>query len=528
MNKQTTRFSLLAIVLLAYGWRVHDLTRQSLWRDEVDAIYFALRPLRETLAMFTAVAQNGALFFVSLRPWLRLAGSSEFALRYISVMAGVVSILLLWRVAQILLRPREESGAWHSDVAALVAALLFAFNPYQLWYSQEGKMYTVTTALALLSSWLWLMGIWRRSVSQNWRNWLSYFVVTSLAMYTHLLMVLLIPLHFLWFWIAWPQSKRRWRGYFGALAGLTLPYIPFAWWHWAMLTSDRHMTSFNFTPLEQMLETLLLNHARGFMPPDKLIWLSPIFFLGLAGLLMGITELGGAQDAPLYQRLPLWHLSSWRRFLLLVSWLITPIVFIYLISLRQPVFVDRYIIWISPAAIMVLVLGLMVVWRNALFLSKPLTGLLLLYLLGFWLYAGWQQKKADIKYDIRSAVTYVMQHRASDELLILQIPHMEYSYRYYSSDRGSDPFADSDLRLGRWAGGMWTNNDVSDEQARIDVDRHMRALVADAESVWVLSSEVEMWDRRHLMDEWLNAHGVLTDRAEFHGSQVRRYAMKRL
>ncbi|MEZ4710044.1 MAG: glycosyltransferase family 39 protein [Caldilineaceae bacterium] len=528
MKNVSSRLSLIAIALLAYGWRLHDLTRQSLWRDEVDAIYFALRPLHETLAMFTAVAQNGALYFISLRPWLQVAGSSEFALRYISVMGGVISTLLLWRVARVLLRPSNEQNGWSANTAALIAALLFACNPYQLWYSQEGKMYTLTTALALLSSWFWLMGIWRRNVRHNWRNWLGYFGVTSLAMYTHLLMVLLIPLHFLWFWIAWPQSKRRWRGYFGALAGLTLPYVPFAWWHWAMLTSGRHMTGFNFTPLEQMVQTLLLNHTRGFMPPGKLIWLSPIFFLGLAGLLMGMTELGGSQRATLYRGLPLWRLSNWRRFLLIITWFLMPILFIYAISLRQPIFVDRYIIWIAPAAIMLLVLGLMVVWRNALFLSKPLTALLLLYVVGFWLYAGWEQKNTEIKYDIRSAVTYIATRRAPDELLILQIPHMEYSYRYYSGDKGSAPFADSDARLGHWAGGLWTNNGSSDEQARLDVDSQMRTLVAGSSSLWVLSSEVQMWDRRQLMDEWLNAHGVLTDKADFHGAQVRHYELTRL
>ncbi|MCB9151393.1 MAG: glycosyltransferase family 39 protein [Caldilineaceae bacterium] len=528
MKKLFSRLSLLTITLFAYGWRLHDLTRQSLWRDEVDAIYFALRPLHETLSMFTASAQNGALYFVSLRPWLQMAGSSEFSLRYISVMGGVLSTLLLWRVARVLLRPSDEPGAWSADTAALTAALLFACNPYQLWYSQEGKMYTLTTMLALLSTWFWLMGIWRRNIGRNWRNWLGYFVVTSLAMYTHLLMVLLIPLHFLWFWIAWPQSRRRWRGYFGALAGLTLPYVPFAWWHWAMLTSDQSMSSFTFTPLAQMARTLLLNHTRGFMPPGKLIWLSPIFFLGLAGLLMGVTELGGSQRATLYRGLPLWRLSNWRRFLLIVSWLILPIFFIYLISLRQPIFVDRYIIWVAPAAIMLLVLGLMVVWRNALFLSKPLTGLLLIYVLGFWLYAGWQQKNTEIKYDIRSAVAYVTAHRAPDELLILQIPHLEYSYRYYSSDQGAAPFEGSDARLGHWAQGLWTNNGAADAQARIEVDQQMRALVAGSTSLWVLTSEVEMWDRRHLMDEWLNEHAVLTDKAEFHGAQVRHYEVTRL
>ncbi|MEZ4614244.1 MAG: hypothetical protein R2867_01840 [Caldilineaceae bacterium] len=57
------RLCLLLLILAAYGWRTHGLTTQSLWRDEVDAVYFALRDLPETLSMFVAMAQNGPLYF---------------------------------------------------------------------------------------------------------------------------------------------------------------------------------------------------------------------------------------------------------------------------------------------------------------------------------------------------------------------------------------------------------------------------------------------------------------------------------
>ena len=43
------RWLLLMLVLVAYALRVIGLDRQSLWRDEVDAIYFAVRELPTTL-----------------------------------------------------------------------------------------------------------------------------------------------------------------------------------------------------------------------------------------------------------------------------------------------------------------------------------------------------------------------------------------------------------------------------------------------------------------------------------------------
>ena len=79
--------------------------------------------------------------------------------------------------------------------------------------------------------------------------------------------------------------------------------------------------------------------------------------------------------------------------------------------------------------------------------------------------------------------------------------------------------------MGRWAGGPWTNNGWPDDLAQTDVDRQMRALTQGVSRVWVLRSEVEMWDSRHLMDQWLDAHGTLVDSASFHGVQMRLYEL---
>ena len=40
--------------------------------------------------MFVRAGQNGPLYFLTLRPWFSLMGTSEFALRYPSAMAGVL------------------------------------------------------------------------------------------------------------------------------------------------------------------------------------------------------------------------------------------------------------------------------------------------------------------------------------------------------------------------------------------------------------------------------------------------------
>ena len=198
---------------------------------------------------------------------------------------------------------------------------------------------------------------------------------------------------------------------------------------------------------------------------------------------------------------------------------------IYLISLRQPVFTERYVIWIGPAALLLVALGLQVIAANSGRIGPLLAGVLLVYTLGVWGYANWQQKTLTIKYDLRSAVQYVQAHRDPNDLLILQIPHQEWSFRYYSDDFAPNPFDGSDARLGRWVGGPYTNYGEPDVQARAGVDAQMQAATAGSTTVWVMLSEAEMWDARRLMDEWLNAHGRVVEQVDFPGVGVRRYVL---
>jgi len=502
------RLAVLALTIGSFLLRVPGLGAQSLWRDEVDAIWFALRPLEQTLSMFTEMAQNGALFFLGLRPWLQMMGTSEFVLRLPSAMAGVAAVPMLWLLA------RRLVG---EGIVPLLAAALLAINPYAVWYGQEGKMYTIITFLALVASWCWIHG----AETRKWRWWFAYAAILSLAMYTHLLAILIIPLHLLWFFIAFPTARRSWKGYLTALALLTLPYLPLLAWQWRMLLADRPVTGFQFTPLPEMLRTILLNQARGFMPGDPLLWLAPIWFVGAIGLLLGFTEMGVRRVTR--QSTPI---SPTRRFLMLATWAIVPILSIWAISMRQAVFTDRYVIWTLPAVMILVALGLQVLRANLGEWGAPLAAAGLVYILLFWLVVDWQQRTNVIKYDLRAAVQQVAAERDPDSLLILQIPHLEYAYRYYSSDMGTQPFAGSTERLGNWVGGVWTNGEADDGAAQHLADQQMRALTRHAGEVWVILSEAEMWDRRRLMDQWLAENGELTLSNDYHGVRVRRYDMR--
>ena len=72
-----------------------------------------------------------------------------------------------------------------------------------------------------------------------------------------------------------------------------------------------------------------------------------------------------------------------------------------------------------------------------------------------------------------------------------------------------------------WAEGLYTNGGMAPKE----VDRLMAAQVAGHRAVWLVASEVELWDERGLVEAWLAEPGELTDRRDLTRVSVHRYAV---
>ena len=84
------------------------------------------------------------LYYVLLGMWIGALGPSDFALRLFSVCWAVLTVPLLWLLA------RRLGGTR----AAVASVLLYAFAPTGLYYSGEGRMYSLLWCLA--TSFVWL------------------------------------------------------------------------------------------------------------------------------------------------------------------------------------------------------------------------------------------------------------------------------------------------------------------------------------------------------------------------------------
>jgi mannosyltransferase len=492
-------WALVAVIGLAFALQVIGLDRQSLWRDEVDAIRFAQFPLPDLLRTFVTPGQNGPLYFLLLRPWLALAGHSEFALRFLSLFFGVLVVPLTYQLARELfafLRHTERESA------SLLAAILAATCPYLVWYGQEGKMYSLVVALALISISCYLAAL----KHGRWYHWLAYVATTTAAFYVHLIAALLIPVQLLIFALGSWNRRARWKPWLLSLAALTLPYLPLLAWQLPALL-QRVDTGYRVFPLNEMLLSLLADYSLG-VAPSVTVW-AVAFFAALlaAGLLLLV-------QAP---RTGLRRTAQ----CVLLCWLFVPPLAFFLVTLRRPIFTTRYLIFVLPAYLLLLAAGLVAVSRRA----RPVAALSLAALLALNGWGLWNQAHTPLKADFRTATYHIVERLAPQDLVLFQIPYGRHSFDYYVErwsglHRGELP---SPLAGGsyRWAEGLYTNTGMPPDEAAAQ----MANLTAGSQVVWLVATETSMWDARGLVQGWLDEHATLTDQAEFTRVTVYRYLL---
>jgi 4-amino-4-deoxy-L-arabinose transferase-like glycosyltransferase len=452
-------------VMLAFGLRVVTLDAQSLWRDEVDVLRFAYWPLPEMWHNLVGAQHNGPLYYVIMRGWLTVAGHSQFALRFVSLCAGVLSIPLAWQVARLLTGRR----------AAGLAALLVAVSPYMVWYAQDAKMYALVGALTLLAT----FSLWQALITGRWRWWIGFVVAASLALYIHMLSALMIPVYGLALPLSWRRCGRRWLGWALAVGLLTLPYLPLAVWQWPLIR-DTYQTGHPFYTFEQLAAALVSLYAWGVASVGHWLALAAWVFLVLAGVSSTPRpDEGSAAASRAY----------------LVLWLLLPAGLIYLVSLRAAVFEPRYLMFAAPAFYVLAARGITGLMR----LARPVSGPALAVILAFNVAGLGAQVATPIKSDFRSAAGYVLAHRPNAAPIMFQLPYSRYTFEYYF---GTDYVA---------LEGPWTN----DNKSEADVARLMQTTLGDAPEVWLVASEGWLWDERNLTRDWLDSHARLIESASF-------------
>lgn len=207
---------LFYILLLGILLRLINLN-QSLWLDEATSVLVASRlSFSDIINQFSPGDFHPPAYYLILKIWLTLFGSSEIMARSLSVLFGTVTIYLVYSLSERLFGKKT----------ALVSALLIATSPLHIYYSQEARMYVLETLIVVKILQLIVKVV---TGEDNSLNWVSLFAFSSLLLYTDYLPASIFVAVFLFLLLnrgALRQKIVLWVSLSAAIAISYLPWLP--------------------------------------------------------------------------------------------------------------------------------------------------------------------------------------------------------------------------------------------------------------------------------------------------------------
>ena len=361
------------------------LGRPSFWMDE------SLTALEIQWSYARALDGYYWLYYSIEKPWAALAGSSEAALRFPSVLGTMVACALLVVLGHKLFDRR----------VALVAGVLLASNPFIVKWSQQARGYTLLLAVSLVAILLLL-----RALERGTRGaWALYGLAFSAVIVWHPPAgVVLAPTHLLL------VSQRRDRVLpHGLAAAVVIVALGVPWAAQIAMRSTG--------------EGIVMNWLK--FPTPEVTARALLDVSGAAGLVL-LLALGG-----------LWLLhraGDTDRAFWLATWAFTPFVVALLISIARPIFLDRYLIVASPAFALLAAVALVGAGRRARVLLATALVAAIGVGLGQWYSTDEGNWRGE---DWRSAVGTVLDRRADADAIVV-VPWAAHAAAEYYGARPVD------------------------------------------------------------------------------------------
>ena len=286
-----------ALVMLGLG--LYGLTGAALWGDELLTWGITEINWSEFQALSTRFVTPMMPYYLLMRGWTELAGTSDAALRLPSVLAAAGAVGVVGRLGTRLLTP----------LAGLLAGLLLAVVPAMSRYAQEARPYTMAMLAVALSA----LALLRATEKPSAWRFVAYGAAVALVGVMHLVALSIVLAHGAWIVATRRDLLLKWAI---AAAVACLPTVPLAWY--------------------------------GMQQRDAVAWIAnspasqPLaFFGGLFGPLSVMTVVAGVA---------LLSLTTRAKPLMAILWATVPLVAVYLAGLQLgSVWLPRYMMFVIPA-----------------------------------------------------------------------------------------------------------------------------------------------------------------------------------
>ncbi len=371
------------------------LGHASLWLDEGTSVRLVELDWGGLFDVIRSTEAMHGLYYMILKLWIPLAGTSEFALRVPSVvffLGGVLALVFVGR-------------ALFTDRIALIAGLLLTVNPFMLVYAREARGYAMVTMLVTVSTLLFVrMMLAPRIVP---RLLVLYTVVSILSVYAHAWSLFVLVVHAATVIAVgrFHQKLQRMLGSWVAMAVAISPLLYF------FAASSGEQVSW-IRPVG--LGGFVL-HFRALAGG----WVLMVLYLVAAIAALGAYGLGKQRRGE-----RTWAVG------MLAAWIMAPPILTFLLSLWVPLFLSRYLIVSLPGLILLVAVGIDAIKPRSI--GHGMLGVIVI------LSAVSSIPSYTSSYeDWRSATDFVLAAAGPGDVVVLYAPYVRLPYEYYEQRSGS-------------------------------------------------------------------------------------------
>ena len=385
---------------------------------------------------------NMSLYFLTAHFWVKL-GTSEAWLRSLSVVFAVLAVVATALTIELILGRR----------AALAGALLLGTNPFFLTYAREARSYSLVLFMTVCASYCFVR-LWRTE-SKGWR--IGYVAFLTLSAYAHMIAILAVIGHIVALTIG-RRWTRRWAFTYGAVGLCLVPLLAYA------ALNNKGQTSWIERPdtdvLQDFAHRLIGNNLWQLFCAALVV--AALFFAVRAG------RTGRASDRIVVGAG--------------VTAVLAPVLIVYAVSQSKPLFVDKYMIFVLPALVLVLVYAVVRMPGGV-----AVTALLTLALAAHWLRVDQSILGQQMRYeDLRSAAAHVSEQGRGEDALLFVPSWSRLGFEHYATQVGVAP---RDVALA--PGG--TINEVDDILAKELAPEQIEANLDGVKRVWVVGYDENGW-----------------------------------
>ncbi len=173
---------LMIIFLIGFLLRLHGLTTENLWIDEIRQMMVAQMDLKGLLLNVRYHAAALPLDYLIMHLFLQF-GNSEFWVRLHAFIFSNLAVISTFYLARQIYKP-EKAIAW-------IAMILMAISVLQIQYAQEARFYAVFVFLTTLHWWAFF-----KAINNNQKkDWIIYSIITIVSSYQHFYTLIVLLCH---------------------------------------------------------------------------------------------------------------------------------------------------------------------------------------------------------------------------------------------------------------------------------------------------------------------------------------------